>query len=240
MKNKKKISASEQRTLWGSRVVIWITMIVVLFPVIWIVMSSFSAGDSFFLSSLFPEKFSIEHYVELFRETDFGIWVFNSLKFCFIVAIIQLVLIYKFGLVDNSFALILVLAGGSAYNIWLLKSYIDGLPVELDEAAMVDGANEFQVFYKIIIPLAMPQLAVIFLFSFIATYSEYVITSIFLQTPGKMTLALGLQSFISDQFAAHWTLFAAAAVISSLPIMIIFMCLQRFIQNGLVAGGVKG
>jgi len=262
MKNKKKISASEQRTLWGSRVVIWITMIVVLFPVIWIVMSSFSAGDSFFLSSLFPEKFSIEHYVELFRETDFGIWVFNSLKFCFIVAIIQLVLtslaayafarlrfvgrkyglmallilqvfpnsmavagyyilIYKFGLVDNSFALILVLAGGSAYNIWLLKSYIDGLPVELDEAAMVDGANEFQV-------------------SFIATYSEYVITSIFLQTPGKMTLALGLQSFISDQFAAHWTLFAAAAVISSLPIMIIFMCLQRFIQNGLVAGGVKG
>ena len=281
MENKKKISASEQRTLWGSRVVIWITMIVVLFPVIWIVMSSFSAGDSFFLSSLFPKKFSIEHYVELFRETDFGIWVFNSLKFCFIVAIIQLVLtslaayafarlrfvgrkyglmallilqvfpnsmavagyyilIYKFGLVDNSFALILVLAGGSAYNIWLLKSYIDGLPVELDEAAMVDGANEFQVFYKIIIPLAMPQLAVIFLFSFIATYSEYVITSIFLQTPGKMTLALGLQSFISDQFAAHWTLFAAAAVISSLPIMIIFMCLQRFIQNGLVAGGVKG
>ena len=276
----KEISASEQRTLWGSRVVIWITMIVVLFPVIWIVMSSFSAGDSFFLSSLFPEKFSIEHYVELFRETDFGIWVLipKVLLYCsnhttcayftcsvcvcktavcgkkiwtdgtFDITGVSkqhgscriLYFNYKFGLVDNSFALILVLAGGSAYNIWLLKSYIDGLPVELDEAAMVDGANEFQVFYKIIIPLAMPQLAVIFLFSFIATYSEYVITSIFLQTPGKMTLALGLQSFISDQFAAHWTLFAAAAVISSLPIMIIFMCLQRFIQNGLVAGGVKG
>ena len=110
----------------------------------------------------------------------------------------------------------------------------------MEEEAIEELANEFQVFYKIIIPLAMPQLAVIFLFSFIATYSEYVITSIFLQTPGKMTLALGLQSFISDQFAAHWTLFAAAAVISSLPIMIIFMCLQRFIQNGLVAGGVKG
>ena len=249
MKNKKKISASEQRTLWGSRVVIWITMIVVLFPVIWIVMSSFSAGDSFFLSSLFPEKFSIEHYVELFRETDFGIWVFNSLKFCFIVAIIQLVLTslaaYAFArlrFVGRKYGLmaLLILQVFPNSNIWLLKSYIDGLPVELDEAAMVDGANEFQVFYKIIIPLAMPQLAVIFLFSFIATYSEYVITSIFLQTPGKMTLALGLQSFISDQFAAHWTLFAAAAVISSLPIMIIFMCLQRFIQNGLVAGGVKG
>ncbi|MGN0142056.1 MAG: sugar ABC transporter permease [Roseburia sp.] len=281
MKYKEKMTASEMRILWGSRIVIWLTMILVMFPVVWIVMSSFSAGDSFFLSSLFPKKFSLEHYVMLFRETDFTIWVFNSLKFCFIVAVIQLVLtslaayafarfrftgrkyglmsllvlqvfpnsmavagyyilIYKFGLVDSSIALIFVLAGGSAYNIWLLKSYIDGLPLELDEAAMVDGANQFQVFYKIIIPLAMPQLAVIFLFSFIATYSEYVITSIFLQTPGKMTLALGLQSFISDQFAAHWTLFSAAAVISSLPIMIVFMGLQRFIQNGLVAGGVKG
>lgn len=272
MKYKEKMTASEMRTLWGSRIVIWITILVVMFPVAWIVMSSFSAGDSFFLSSLFPEKFSVEHYVTLFRETDFTIWVLNSLKFCFIVAIIQLILtslaayafarlrfvgrkyglmsllvlqvfpnsmavagyyilIYQFGLVDNSIALILVLAGGSAYNIWLLKSYIDGLPVELDEAAMVDGANQFQVFYKIIIPLAMPQLAVIFLFSFIATYSEYVITSIFLQTPGKMTLALGLQSFISDQFAAHWTLFSAAAVISSLPIMIVFMCLQSFLSH---------
>ncbi len=281
MKQKEKITASQMRTLWESRIVIWIVMILVLFPVVWIVMSSFSAGDSFFLSSLFPEKFSTEHYVTLFKETDFTIWVFNSLKFCFIVAIIQLaltslaayafarlrftgrkyglmsllilqvfpnsmavagyyILIYKFGLVDSGLALIFVLAGGSAYNIWLLKSYIDGLPMELDEAAMVDGANQFQVFYKIIIPLAMPQMAVIFLFSFIATYSEYVITSIFLQTPGKMTLALGLQSFISDQFAAHWTLFSAAAVISSLPIMIVFMFLQRFIQSGLVAGGVKG
>ena len=130
----------------------------------------------------------------------------------------------------------LVIAFTFVYFIGLRTSVVG----QSMSAAMVDGANEFQVFYKIIIPLAMPQLAVIFLFSFIATYSEYVITSIFLQTPGKMTLALGLQSFISDQFAAHWTLFAAAAVISSLPIMIIFMCLQRFIQNGLVAGGVKG
>ena len=150
------------------------------------------------------------------------------------------ILIYEFGLVDSNAALIFVLAGGSAYNIWLLKSYMDGLPKELDEAAMVDGATHFQVFRKIILPLAAPQLAVIFLFSFIATYSEYVITSIFLQTPGKMTLALGLQTFISDQFAAHWTTFSAAAVLSSIPIMIVFMCLQKYIQSGLVSGGVKG
>lgn len=281
MKIKEKLSPSDIRSLWASRVVIWFTMIVVVFPALWIVMSSFSAGDSFFLSSLFPEKLSTEHYVKLFKETNYTVWVWNSLKLCLIVAFIQLaltslaayafarlrftgrkyglmsllvlqvfpnsmavagyyILIYKFGLVDSNIALIFVLAGGSAFNIWLLKSYIDGIPIELDEAAMVDGANQFQVFYRIVLPLAMPQLAVLFLFSFIATYSEYVITSIFLQTPGKMTLALGLQSFISDQFAAHWTLFSAAAVISSLPVMVVFMCLQRFIQNGLIAGGVKG
>lgn len=269
------------RYLWGSRLIIWITMAVVIFPALWIVMSSFSAGDSFFLSSLFPKKLSAQHYIELFTETDFSLWVCNSIRLCLIVAVIQLaltslaayafarlrftgrkyglmlllvlqvfpssmavagyyILIYQFGLADSNAALIFVLAGGSAFHIWLLKSYIDGIPVELDEAAFVDGANHFQVFYKIIMPLAMPELAVLFLFSFIATYSEYVITSLFLQTPGKMTLALGLQSFISDQFAAHWTMFSAAAVVSSLPIMVVFMCLQKYIQNGLVAGGVKG
>lgn len=283
MKNSKKerLSTSESRILWISRVIIWITIVVIMFPALWIVMSSFSAGDSFFLSSLFPKKLSLEHYVELFKETDFVLWVWNSLKMCLLVAVIQLILtslaayafsrlrftgrkyglmtllilqvfpnsmavsgyyilVYKFGLADSSLALILVLAGGSAFNIWLLKSYMDGIPVELDEAAMVDGAGNFTVFYKIILPLALPQLVVIFLFSFIATYSEYVISSVFLQNPNKMTLALGLQSFITNQFAAHWTLFSAAAVLSSIPIMVVFMALQKYIQNGLSVGGVKG
>jgi len=280
-KQKRHLSPADRRILWISRIVIWIAIVAVMFPALWIIMSSFSAGDSFFLSSLFPKKLSFEHYIDLFTETDFVRWVWNSLKMCLIVALLQLamttlaayafsrmrftgrkyglmtllvlqvfpssmavsgyyILVYNFGLVDNSLALILVLAGGSAYNIWLLKSYIDGIPRELDEAAMVDGAGHFMVFIRIILPLAVPQLVVIFLFSFIATYSEYVISSVFLQTPGNMTLALGLQSFITNQFAAHWTLFAAAAVISSVPIMIVFMALQKYIQNGLVSGGVKG
>ena len=282
MKRKKgKMSASDARVLWISRIVIWFTIVIVLFPALWIVMSSLSSGDSFFLKSLFPEKLSLEHYVELFQEADFMIWVWNSVKLCLMVAVIQItltslaaysfsrmrftgrkygimsllvlqvfpnamaisgyyILLYQFNLVDSMPALIFVLAGGSAFHIWLLKSYIDGIPKELDEAAMVDGAGSFTVFRKIILPLAAPQLAVLFLFSFIATYSEYVISSVFLQTPGKMTLALGLQTFIEDQFAAHWTLFAAAAVLSSLPIMIVFMLLQKHIQSGLAAGGVKG
>lgn len=141
---------------------------------------------------------------------------------------------------DNFLVLILILAGGSAYNIWLMKSYIDGLPRELDEAAFVDGAGHWTVFTKIILPLALPMLVVIFLFSFIGTYSEFMISSIVLQSPENYTLALGLQTFINNQFSAHWTLFSAASVLSSLPIMIIFMLLQKYIQSGLAAGAVKG
>ena len=150
------------------------------------------------------------------------------------------ILIYRFGLSDSLFALIFVLSAGSAFNIWLMKAYIDTIPKELDEAAFVAGASHRIVFTRIILPLARPQLAVIFVFSFIAAYSEYVITSIFLNTPANHTLALGLQTFITNQFAANWTLFAAAAVLSSLPIMAMFMFMQRFIQNGLAATGTQG
>lgn len=281
MQSKRKSTQKENISLWLSRIVIWIVLIMVLFPALWIVMASFSKGDSFFMTSLVPKQLSVENYVSLFRETDFALWVFNSLKPCLIVAVIQLVLtslsayafsrlrfpgrtkglmallvlqvfpnsmalagyyvlIYKFGLADNFLAIILVLAAGSAFNIWLLKSYMDGIPKELDEAAFVDGAGHFTTFFRIVLPLATPELVVIFLFSFIGTYSEYVISSVFLQSPGNFTLAIGLQSFITNQFAAHWTLFAAAAVLASLPIMLIFMMLQKYIQNGLTAGGVKG
>lgn len=278
---KPRIKAGERRVLWCQRVVIWMTIAIVMFPVLWIVMASLSKGDSFFMTSLFPEELSFDNYVKLFAETDFALWVFNSLKLCMCVAVIQLlltttaayafsrirfpgrskglmailvlqvfpssmalagyyVIIYKFGLVNNVLAIVFVLAAGSAYNIWLLKTYIDGIPRELDESAFVDGAGHRTAFLRIILPLAMPQIAVIFIFSFIATYSEYVISSVFLQTPGSYTLAIGLQSFIADQFNAHWTVFAAAAVLASLPVMIIFLLLQKYIQGGLISGGVKG
>ncbi|WP_034862065.1 sugar ABC transporter permease [Ruminiclostridium cellobioparum] len=274
------MNRGDKRTLLVSRIIIWVVILLTLFPAFWILMASFSKGDSFFMTSLLPDNIGGDNYVELFRETDFLLWVFNSLKLCFFVAIIQLfltctaayafsrmrfpgrknglktllvlqvfpssmalagyyIIIYRFGLVDNMLFVILVLSGGSAFNIWLLKSFIDNIPKELDEAAFVDGAGYLQIFMKIILPLAVPQIIVIFLFSFIGTYSEFVISSVFLQSPDKHTLAIGLQTFITNQFAAHWTLFAAAAVVSSLPVMFIFMMLQRYIQNGLAAGGVK-
>lgn len=274
------MTKGDRIALFVSRVIIWIFIIFMIFPVFWIVSASFSKGDSFFMTSLIPTQFGLDNYKNLFLKTDFVRWMVNSLLLCVCVSAIQLFLtstaayafsrmrfpgkknglktllllqvfpnsmavagyymiIYRFNLVDNLLIIILMLSGGSAFNIWLLKTYIDGISKEFDESAFVDGANHFQVFVKIILPLAMPQIIVILLFTFIATYSEYVITSIFLQSPQKFTLALGLQSFITDQFAQHWTLFAAAAVLSSIPIIILFMFLQKYVQSGLTAGGVK-
>ena len=278
---KTRMRRGDRNYLWISRVIIWIAIALMIYPVLWIVMSSFSKGDSFFLTSLFPKDLSFNTYQKLFATTDFVHWVLNSLLLCVCVAAIQIfltctaayafsrmrfpgrryglmsllilqvfpssmalaayyVIVYKFNLMDNFLVLILILSGGSAYNIWLMKSYIDGLPRELDEAAFVDGASHWIVFSRIILPLAAPMLVVIFLFSFIGTYSEFMISSIVLQSPDNYTLALGLQTFINNQFSAHWTLFSAASILSSLPIMVIFMLLQKYIQGGLAAGAVKG
>lgn len=271
----------KNKTVWISRLIIWIVIILTIFPVYSIVVASFGTGSSFFSTSLIPKSFSINNYISLVKDTDFLLWMKNSLVLCIVVSIIQLLLtstaayafsrlrfkgrtvglkallilqvfpnsmaiaayylfLYKLGLADNYLITVLVLAAGSAFNIWLLKAYMDGIPKEIDEAAIMDGAGHWVIFSKIIMPLVLPQLAVIFIFSFIATYSEYMITSVFLQSPQKYTLAIGLQSFISNQFAAKWTMFAAAAVLASLPIIVLFMFLQKYIQNGLVAGGVKG
>lgn len=146
----------------------------------------------------------------------------------------------RLDMMDNLFVLILVMAGGNAFNIWLMKGYLDSLPKDIDEAATVDGANTWQVFWRIIMPLSGPMLAVVFLFSFIGVFSEFALSSALLKSPDNLTLSVGLQMFIKNNFAANWTEFSAAAVLASVPVVIIFTALQKWIASGLVSGSVKG
>ena len=137
--------------------------------------------------------------------------------------------------------LILVYLGGSlGFNTWLMKGYFDTIPHDLEEAALIDGATRFQAFVRIILPLARPILTVIFILSFIGNYSEYLLASIILSDSKKYTLAVGLNFFISTDYARHWGTFAAAAILGSLPILIIFFSLQDQIVSGLTGGSVKG
>lgn len=137
--------------------------------------------------------------------------------------------------------LILVYLGGvMGVNTWLLKGFFDTIPNELDESARVDGATPAQVFWGVVLPLAAPVLAVIGLFSFIGVINEFVIASVLLQNNDQFTLALGLRSFIDQQYSEHWGPFAAGVLLTAPPVVLLFLFLQRFIVSGLTGGAVKG
>lgn len=137
--------------------------------------------------------------------------------------------------------LILVYLGGSmSVNVWLLKGFVDSIPAELDEAAKIDGASPMQTYWLIFIPLATPVLAVVCLLSFIGTFNEFILARLFLVEMNGRTVAVGLQQFIGGQYASNWGAFAAGSILASIPIVIIFLSLQRYIVNGLTAGSVKG
>ncbi|MDU5105830.1 MULTISPECIES: sugar ABC transporter permease [unclassified Clostridium] len=148
-------------------------------------------------------------------------------------------IVFTYNLTNKPIVLILILAGGSAYNIWLLKGAVDGIPDELVEAAYIDGASTFKVFTSVILPLLRNMLIVIFLFAFIGAYSEFMFTSAILKNADVQTIVTGLQKFIKDQFSANWTQYSAAAVMATTPIVVIFMLFQKYIAGGLVSGSVK-
>ena len=145
-----------------------------------------------------------------------------------------------FGL-GSIWGLYLIYIGGSlGVNVWLLKGFLDTIPLELDESARLDGASVPQVFWLIFLPLAAPVLAVIGVLSFIGTFNEFVLASLFLQDVERRTVAVGLQQFVGGQFGETWGPFAAGSIIASVPLVILFLSMQRFIIGGLTAGATKG
>ena len=152
--------------------------------------------------------------------------------------------VYKFapGLgIGTQMGLILVYLGGAmGVNIWLLKGFVDSIPAELDEAAKIDGASAMQTYWQIFVPLAAPVLAVVSLLSFIGTFNEFILARLFLIEVESRTVAVGLQQFIGGQFSENWGPFAAGSILASIPIVIIFLSLQKYIVSGLTAGSVKG
>jgi arabinogalactan oligomer / maltooligosaccharide transport system permease protein len=142
---------------------------------------------------------------------------------------------------DTKTGLIVVYLGGvMGVNTWLLKGFFDTIPAELDESARVDGATPSQIFWGVVLPLALPILSVIAIFSFVGAFNEYVLASTLLQSNENFTLPLGLNKYIDKQYAEHWGPFAAGVLLAGIPIMIVFMSLQRFIVSGLTQGSVKG
>lgn len=173
----------------------------------------------------------------------YGLYAFLLLQmFPSLMAMVALyILINMLGLYDNLWGLILVYIGGQIpFNAWLVKGYYDTIPRELDEAARIDGAGHFGVFFRIILPLAKPILAVVALFNFMAPFVDFLLPRIILRSSENYTLALGLFNFINQQFANNFTRFAAGSILIAIPIALVFLFLQRYLISGLTSGGTKG
>lgn len=131
------------------------------------------------------------------------------------------------------------LGGALGVNTFLMYGFFNTIPKELDEAARIDGASHAQVFWVIVLRLVAPILAVVGLLSFIASFSDFLLAKLILQSESHWTLAVGLYQWVSDQLSANWGIFAAGAVISAIPVVALFLFLQKYIVSGLTAGSVK-
>ena len=142
---------------------------------------------------------------------------------------------------NSAIMLICIYLGGAlGVNTFLMYGFFNTIPTSLDEAAKIDGATHTQIYWTIILRLVAPILAVVGLLSFITSFGEYIIASLVLQAQGEWTLAIGLFNMVSDLLNANWGVFAAGAVISAFPVLILFQLLQKSIFGGLTAGSVKG
>ncbi len=141
--------------------------------------------------------------------------------------------------VETHAGLIVAYLGGVATHIWTIKGYFETVPTEIEENAKVDGATHWQAFRFVLLPMAVPILMVVFVLAFIGVIIEYPVASILLREEPNLTLAVGSKFYLYDQ-KYLWGDFAAAAVLSGLPITLVFLAAQRWIVSGLTSGGVKG
>ena len=157
-----------------------------------------------------------------------------------VMAIPLYILLQNLGLLNSLTGMALVYSTTSVpFCVWMLKGYFDTIPIELEEAAIMDGMGRFQIFLKIVIPLAKPGIVVTALFSFMTAWNEFILAATFLSDPTKFTLPVALQQFVGD-YSTEWGRFAAGAILVSIPVMLLFFALQKHLVSGLTAGSVKG
>lgn len=150
------------------------------------------------------------------------------------------VLLDRLGLLNHLMGLVLVYATTAIpFCVFMLKAYFDTLPRELEEAVLLDGGTRFDAFFRVALPLARPALAVTALFSFLTAWNEFILAATFMNDPLTYTLPVALQRYVGD-YSTEWGHFAAGAVIVSVPVMALFLALERHLVGGLTQGAVKG
>lgn len=145
------------------------------------------------------------------------------------------------GLINTYSGLILIYSGTyTIFGIWNMKGYFDSIPIDIEEAAKIDGANDRQLITRIVLPLARPAIIVTAVMVLINVWNEYIFATLFLTGSEKYTLAAGLYSLQATEYTRNWPLFSAASILVSIPVLFIFYKIQKYMVSGLTAGGVKG
>ena len=152
---------------------------------------------------------------------------------------------YVMGLLANGldsfwFLTLIYIGGGIPMNTWLMKGYFDTVPIDLDESAKLDGAGHFRIFWQIVLPLVKPMVAVQALWAFMGPFGEFLLARFLLRSQERLTVAVGLQTFINDARNQRVALFAAGAILIAVPIAALFFFLQKYFVSGLTSGGTKG
>lgn len=146
----------------------------------------------------------------------------------------------KLSLVDTHFSLILIYTAiNLPFSIWTLKGFFDGIPTELDEAAMIDGCSRFQVYRRVVMPFSLPGVVSVSVFTFMNVWNEYTIASIFIQDKNLRTLSVGIRQFMM-QNTTDWASMSAAATIAVIPAFFMVIFAQKYLVGGLLSGSVKG
>ncbi|WP_119070490.1 carbohydrate ABC transporter permease [Aggregatilinea lenta] len=203
-----------------------------------VLVSSVTAVGSIIISSYAAYSFSKFRY---WGRKSLMFLVLSAQMFPQALLLIALYLMFdSLGLLNSYWAVILAFTTFTLpLCIWMLKSYFDGIPNDLIEAAKVDGANQFQIIHRVLLPIAAPALVSTGLFAFIRGWNDF-IYALTLAGPEKMTLPPGLVLFYTGEFQTAWPNLMAASLIVSLPIVVGFLIMQRYIVGGVTAGAVKG
>jgi len=285
----KKEGSIKKKQIAGDAIVHTILLIlscIWIFPIIWVIMTSFRADPGSYQPYFWPKGFTLNNYIRLFTDTRqfffmrwFGNTLFVACCSCILSTFYVLSIAYSFsrlrfkgrrgfmnvGLVLNMFpgfmsmiavyyilkgigvtqsllALILVYSSGAGLQYYIAKGFFDTVPKAVDEAAFLDGANKWQVFTKITIPLSKPIIVYTVLMSFMAPWLDFIFAKIIMGDNYKnYTVAIGLWTMLQKEYVNTWyTVFAAGAVMVSIPIAIVFISMQKYYVEGVASGSVKG
>lgn len=150
-------------------------------------------------------------------------------------------LLKEMNMLNTKLGLVIIYAGSMCiFSVWNMKGYFDTIPVEIEEASKIDGASDFQLLWKIVMPLARPAIIVTAVMVLIFVWNEYLFSTTFLLDETSYTLAGGLYQLQSNDYSRSWGMFSAASILVSAPVLVIFFCIQKYMVSGLTAGGVKG